>query len=82
MDVRKKRLSDRTVIQDPLNMNPRSGWRAGQISVISNLKAIEIFLARIRYPLHDEPIVKHDEPKFCNGQYWPWTMVGASSMTN
>ena len=35
----------------------------------SHLKAI--FLARIRYPQHDEPIVKHDEPKFCNGQYWP-----------
>ena len=25
----------------------------------------------IRYPLRDEPKVKHDGPKFCNGQYWP-----------
>jgi len=32
--------------------------------------------------LDDEPIDKFVEVKFCNGQYWPSTMVGASSMTN
>ena len=35
-----------------------------------------------KVPLHDEPIDKFVEVKFCNGQYWPSTMDGASSMTN
>ena len=51
-------------------MNVHSAsWRAGAVGGpdFSHLNAI--FLVRIRYPLRDEPIVKHDEPKFCNGQY-------------
>ena len=51
-------------------------FRTGTGKKVSQIRAI--FLAAS----HDEPIDKFVDPKFCNGQYWPSTMVGASSMTN